>query len=106
MMGGYNAIHYNSIQRRYFMSIPSLKRFLPNFVTCIGLACASYAIFLIMDGELVMGGALVLITALMDGIDGELARRLNASSELGMQLDSLADVVCFGVAPAVLMTEY
>jgi len=42
----------------------------------------------------------------MDGIDGELARRLNVSSELGLQLDSLADVVCFGVAPSVLMTQY
>lgn len=85
---------------------PSFRRFIPNFVTCIGLACASYAIYLIMEGQLILGGTLVLITALMDGIDGELARRLNASSEMGLQLDSLADVVCFGVAPAVLMTQY
>jgi CDP-diacylglycerol--serine O-phosphatidyltransferase len=75
-------------------------------VTCLGLAGATYAIFLIMDGKIILGGSLVLITALMDGIDGELARRWNASSELGLQLDSLADVVCFGVAPAVLMTQY
>ena len=86
------------------ISVP--RSLIPNLVTCIGLACAGYAIFLIMDGNLILGGALVIITALMDGIDGELARRLNASSELGVQLDSLADVVCFGVAPTVLMAQY
>jgi CDP-diacylglycerol--serine O-phosphatidyltransferase len=84
----------------------SIRNLIPNFVTCIGLACAGYAIFLIMEGNLILGGSLVVVTALMDGIDGELARRLNASSELGLQLDSLADIVCFGVAPAVLMVQY
>jgi len=88
------------------MPISVSRSLLPNLVTCLGLACAGYAIFLILEGNLFWGGALVIITALMDGIDGELARRLNASSDLGVQLDSLADVVCFGVAPAVLMTQY
>lgn len=88
------------------MPIPSPRSLIPNFVTCVGLACAGYAIFLILEGDLILGSMLVIITALMDGIDGELARRLHASSELGVQLDSLADVVCFGVAPAVLMTQY
>ena len=88
------------------MPIPSPRSLIPNFVTCLGLACAGYAIFLITEGNLILGGTLVIITALMDGIDGELARRLSASSELGVQLDSLADVVCFGVAPAVLMIQY
>jgi CDP-diacylglycerol--serine O-phosphatidyltransferase len=88
------------------MPISFSRSLLPNMITCLGLACAGYAIFLILEGDLFWGGALVIITALMDGIDGELARRLNASSEIGVQLDSLADVVCFGVAPAVLMTQY
>lgn len=88
------------------MPIPSPRSLIPNLVTCLGLACAGYAILLMLEGNLILGGTLVIITALMDGIDGELARRLQASSELGVQLDSLADVVCFGVAPAVLMTQY
>ena len=88
------------------MPIPSPRSLIPNFVTCIGLACAGYAILLILEGDLILGSMLIIITALMDGIDGELARRLSASSELGLQLDSLADVVCFGVAPAVLMSQY
>jgi CDP-diacylglycerol--serine O-phosphatidyltransferase len=88
------------------MTKSSFKKLIPNLITCLSLGAACYAIFLIMYGELILGGTLVLITALMDGIDGELARRLKASSEMGLQLDSLADVVCFGVAPAVLMSEY
>ena len=88
------------------MQNPSFRRAIPNFVTCLGLAGAICAIFMIMEGHILFGGTLVLISAMLDGIDGELARRLNVSSDLGLQLDSLADVVCFGVAPSVLMAQY
>jgi CDP-diacylglycerol--serine O-phosphatidyltransferase len=82
------------------------RKNIPNLVTLLSLACACWAIILIMEGQLFLAGTLLLATTLMDGLDGALARHLNVSSELGLQLDSLADVVCFGVGPAILMIQY
>lgn len=75
---------------------------IPNSITFLSLACGIVSILASATGYLVLGGALVLTSYILDLFDGGLARRLNASSEFGLQLDSLVDMVSLGVAPATL----
>lgn len=78
-------------------------RFLiPNLITFLSLACGVAAILLAGDEGLLGAGTLVLCSYILDLFDGEAARRLNASSAFGVQLDSLVDIVSLGVAPAAL----
>ena len=83
-------------------SIP-LKALIPNLITSIA-ACAGIT-SISLSSEERFGEALValLIACVCDGMDGRVARLLNASSKLGAELDSLADFVNFGVAPAMFM---
>lgn len=76
---------------------------LPNFVTLLALCLGMTSIRYALDGKWHVVAALILIAAFLDGIDGRLARLLNATSRFGAELDSLADIVSFGVAPAVTM---
>lgn len=75
---------------------------IPNSITFLSLACGVVSILSSATGNPILGGALVLASYILDLFDGGLARRLNASSEFGLQLDSLVDMVSLGVAPAVL----
>lgn len=83
-------------------SIP-LKALIPNLITSIAACAGITSISLSSEGR--FGEALValLIACVCDGMDGRVARLLNASSKLGAELDSLADFVNFGVAPAMFM---
>lgn len=83
-------------------SIP-IQKLAPNFVTLLGLCLGITSIRYAFDGKWAITAALIIIAAFMDGIDGRLARILNATSIFGAQLDSLADVISFGVAPAVVL---
>ena len=76
---------------------------IPNILTLGNLMLGMLAIIYTMEGRAQTAISLVFIAMLLDGLDGKLALRLNAGSELGKQLDSLADLVSFGVAPAVLL---
>lgn len=76
---------------------------IPNLLTLANLMLGVLAIIYILEGHLRMAISLVFIAMLLDGLDGKLAVRLKAGSELGKQLDSLADLVSFGVAPAILL---
>ena len=78
-----------------------MKRHLPNFLTLLNLACGTTAIVLTMEGQWRWGVYLLLAAAFFDLLDGLAARVLDAGSETGKQLDSLADVVSFGVLPGV-----
>ena len=80
-----------------------LKEHIPNTFTTFNLGLGVLAIIKSISGYYTTSAILILIAALMDRFDGELARKLNAESELGKQLDSLCDLVSFGVAPAILM---
>ena len=75
---------------------------IPNMVTltslCLGMSSIKYA----LDGRWEISVALLVICGFLDGIDGSVARALNASSKFGAELDSLTDIVVFGVAPAIL----
>ena len=80
-----------------------LLRFLPNSVTigalCAGLTAMRFAI----EGKLAEAVLLIVVAALLDGLDGRLARLLKSESDIGAELDSLVDFVNFGVAPALVM---
>jgi CDP-diacylglycerol---serine O-phosphatidyltransferase len=96
-----------------------LKKHLPNAVTCMNLLCGCIAILCSFPGilqvifgnhdnfffhrPLVMSGFAIFAAAIFDFADGFVARALHVKSEIGKQLDSLADVVSFGVAPGIIM---
>jgi CDP-diacylglycerol--serine O-phosphatidyltransferase len=80
-----------------------LRLLVPNFFTVLSLCAGLTALRMAIEQRFDMAIALVVIAALLDGVDGRLARALKAQSKFGAELDSLADFVNFGVAPAVLV---
>ncbi len=84
----------------------SIKRHVPNFITLLNLLCGSLAIIFIMKDEPVTAVYLILIATLMDFLDGFSARVFNAYSVIGKELDSLADLVSFGLAPSLLLYSF
>ena len=81
----------------------SLKKHIPNTITALNLACGVLGVVFALDGRVDFAFALMLAAALFDFCDGLAARVLDAYSEMGKQLDSLADMVSFGVLPALMM---
>ena len=82
-----------------------MKKNIPNFITCLNLFTGCVAIYIAFQGNLVMAAYLVGVAAVFDFLDGMVARLLHAYSEIGKQLDSLADMVSFGVLPGVIMFQ-
>ena len=80
-----------------------IKKNIPNAITCGNLLCGCLAIVCAFKGDLVWSAYLVGIAAVLDFLDGFVARMLKVHSEIGKQLDSLADMVTFGVVPGVIM---
>lgn len=80
-----------------------MKRHLPNLLTLLNLACGTVAIVLTLEGQWQWAVYLVLAASLFDFLDGFLARILHAYSDTGKQLDSLADMVTFGVLPGIFI---
>lgn len=91
-------------RRRRFQPVP-LRVLLPNLVTLLSLCAGLTAMRLAMEGEDKLDRAVyaILIAAVLDGLDGRLARLLKGTSRFGAELDSLADFVSFGVAPAFIL---
>ncbi|MFL5765335.1 MAG: CDP-alcohol phosphatidyltransferase family protein [Bacteroidia bacterium] len=81
----------------------SIKKHIPNMITCGNLFCGCLAIVSAFRGNLVSSACFVGIAAILDFFDGFVARLLKVGGELGKQLDSLADMVTFGVVPGVVM---
>ncbi len=79
---------------------------LPNLLTLGALFSGFYAIIAGMDGNFNEAGWAILIAAVLDGLDGRVARMTNTQSAFGAQFDSLADMVSFGVAPALIMFSW
>ncbi|AWK49863.1 CDP-diacylglycerol--serine O-phosphatidyltransferase [Clostridium beijerinckii] len=79
------------------------KSCIPNVFTFINLSCGIISILSVMDEKYAMAGVFILLAGLVDRYDGRVARFLNVSSDLGKELDSLADLVSFGVAPSILV---
>lgn len=80
-----------------------LRAIVPNLVTSLAACAGITSITLSSEGRWLHALIALLVACLCDGIDGRIARLLNASSKLGAELDSLADFVNFGVAPAMFM---
>lgn len=80
-----------------------LRRLMPNMVTLSGLCCGLSSIRYAFADRWELSVILLVIAAVLDGMDGRIARLLKSTSEFGAQLDSLSDFLCFGVAPAILM---
>jgi len=80
-----------------------VRMLLPNFFTLLSLCAGLTAIRMAIELRYELALTLVVIAALLDGVDGRLARALKAQSKFGAELDSLADFVNFGVAPAVIV---
>lgn len=81
----------------------SLDKMIPNLITIAGLCLGISAVRYALDGKFQIAAALIILAAMMDGIDGRVARYLNSVTEFGAQMDSLADIVSFGVAPSVVI---
>ncbi len=79
---------------------------LPNLFTTSALFAGFYAIVSAMNGAFEQASIAVFIAMVLDGLDGRVARLTNTQSEFGAEYDSLADMVSFGVAPALVMYEW
>ena len=84
-------------------NINSVVKLLPNIFTTISICAGLTAIRLSIEGRYEMAIVAVLISCCLDGLDGLLARLLDATSNFGAQLDSLSDAVTFGVAPCIIV---
>jgi len=89
-------------RRRPLMRVP-MRYVLPNLVTLIGLCLGLTAIRFAVEGRYELSVIFIAGAAVLDGLDGRLARALNGTSRFGAELDSLADFIDFGVAPAMLL---
>ncbi|MHC1778181.1 MAG: CDP-diacylglycerol--serine O-phosphatidyltransferase [Lentimicrobium sp.] len=80
-----------------------IKKHIPNSITLLNLISGSVAVILAVEGKLIPAVALVGLAAVFDFFDGFLARLLHVKSEIGKELDSLADVISFGLTPSVIL---
>ena len=79
---------------------------LPNLLTTAGLFAGFYAIVAAMDSHFEQAAIAIFIAMVLDGLDGRVARMTNTQSEFGAEYDSLADMVSFGMAPALVMFQW
>ena len=76
---------------------------LPNIFTLVGVCIGLSSIKFAVDGKFTLSIIAIIIAAIIDGLDGRIARLIQATSKVGKELDSLTDVISFGVAPAFIM---
>src|SRR5258705_10925653 len=89
-------------KRRRFRQIP-VRTLVPNLITLLALCAGLTAIRLAIEAKLEWAVAAIVFAATLDGIDGRVARMLNGTSRFGDELDRLAALVNFGVAPALIL---
>ncbi len=90
-------------RRMFSHSRIPVRMMVPNFFTLLGLCAGLTSIRMSIEGRYDFALAAIVFAALLDGLDGRIARLLKASSRFGAELDSLADFVNFGVAPAIMI---
>ena len=96
-----------SISQRRLSTVKSKSIYaLPNAFTAAALFSAFYGIIAAMNGDFYAAAIAVFFSMLFDGMDGRVARLTHTQSEFGVQMDSLADAVSFGVAPGLIVYEY
>tara|TARA_B100000787_G_scaffold159656_1_gene137988 strand:- start:256 stop:1065 length:810 start_codon:yes stop_codon:yes gene_type:complete len=85
------------------VSDKKVRMILPNAITLIGVCIGLSAIKFALDGKFALSVVAILFAGLMDALDGRIARLIKGTSKMGKELDSLGDVISFGVAPAFIM---
>ncbi|KJS86841.1 MAG: CDP-diacylglycerol--serine O-phosphatidyltransferase, partial [Peptococcaceae bacterium BICA1-8] len=81
----------------------SKKVIIPNIVTLANLLLGVVSLIYTMDSRYQLAAIAILLAMVLDGMDGKIARKLDVASNFGKELDSLCDLVSFGVAPALLV---
>ena len=84
----------------------NIKKHIPNTITSLNLLCGCFAIVAAFNGQLTWSALLIGLSAIFDFFDGMVARLLHVHSEIGKQLDSLADVISFGLVPGIIMFQF
>ena len=97
---------FRRARRRRRSDRPPPKVVVPSFFTLMNLLCGFLALTQVLEGAFVMACWLIVLAGFFDLMDGMMARLTDADSPFGVQLDSLSDVVSFGVAPAFLVYAY
>lgn len=82
------------------------RQLVPNFITSLNVACGCMGIIFALNQQLLWASWMIGIAAVLDFMDGLAARLLRGQSELGKQLDSLADVITFGVLPGIILFQF
>ena len=90
------------LSQRRFRRIP-VRTLAPNLITLLALCAGLTAIRMAFESRYVLALAAIVFAAILDGIDGRLARFLKGTSRFGAELDSLSDFVNFGVAPSLIL---
>src|SRR5256886_15904467 len=90
------------LRRRRFRPIP-VRMLVPNVITLLAICAGLTAIRLSTEGHMELAVAAIVFAAVLDGIDGRVARMIKGQSKFGAELDSLADFVNFGVAPGLIL---
>ncbi|TYR82336.1 CDP-diacylglycerol--serine O-phosphatidyltransferase [Priestia megaterium] len=86
-------------------TIKKIKSQSANALTLLNLSLGGFAILFVLKNELNLSLLLIFLAALADRFDGMVARKLHIESELGKQLDSMCDIISFGIAPALLLYQ-
>ena len=81
----------------------SLRAFAPNAITILALCSGLTGVRFAIGGEWAAAVTMIIVAGVLDGMDGRIARLLRAQSKFGAELDSLSDVIAFGVAPAMIL---
>lgn len=96
----------NATQRQAARDRSPVIYLLPNLFTALALLAGFYAVLRTSQGDYITASWAIVFAACMDMLDGRVARMIDAQSEFGAHFDSLCDLVCFGLAPAVLAFEW
>lgn len=97
-------IQKKRFSKRQIKPIPRVV--VPSFFTLMNLLCGFISIIMVAEGKLVTGAWLIVLAGMFDVLDGFMARLANATSDFGMELDSISDIVSFGVAPGFLIYNF
>src|ERR1700691_1785302 len=93
---------YVELRRRRFRPIP-VRMLVPNFITLLAICAGLTAIRLSTEGRMELAVSAIVFAAILDGLDGRVARMIKGQSKFGAELDSVADFVNFGVAPGLIL---
>jgi CDP-diacylglycerol---serine O-phosphatidyltransferase len=94
--------NHPELRRRRFRPIP-VRMLVPNVITLLAICAGLTAIRLSTEGRMELAVAAIVFAAILDGLDGRVARMIKGQSKFGAELDSLADFVNFGVAPGLIL---